>query len=139
MSIVNKRFVDDVPDLKVTYGYITQMKRNELNIEKTHYNDAFIIAGGNYQKRSKPINIEQKRRNNRSLQTNRNGYKPSIRRKRSIIQYKDLFWINNKCYRCKTMFGYGRYIQYGEMKKKEYFKKELVEKYFNFGSFVWIS
>jgi hypothetical protein len=34
------------------------------------------------------------------------------------------------------MFGNGKYVLYGEMKKKEYVKVSLIEKHFNFGSFV---
>jgi hypothetical protein len=137
MSIIHKRFYKDLPDLKVTYGCITQLKRNEYNIEKSHCNDAFIISGGNQQKRCKDINVEQKHRNNRVLQLNRKGYKPSIRKVRSFIQPKDVFWCKGKEYRCRGMFGNGRYVLYGEMKKKEYFKVGLIEKHFNFGSFVW--
>jgi hypothetical protein len=51
-----------------TYGYITKSKRISLNLEKTHYNDAFCIAGGNNQERIEPIYFEQIRRNNRSLE-----------------------------------------------------------------------
>jgi hypothetical protein len=51
-----------------TYGYITKSKRISLNLEKTHYNDAFCIAGGNNQERIEPIYSEQIRRNNRSLE-----------------------------------------------------------------------
>ena len=29
-----------------TYGYITKSKRVSHDLEKTHYNDAFCIAGG---------------------------------------------------------------------------------------------
>jgi hypothetical protein len=137
MSIVHKKFYKDLSDLKVTYGYITQINRNEYKIEKSHHNDAFIISGGNQQKRCKPITIEQKHRNNRVLQTNRKGYKPSIRKVRSFIQPKDAFWCKGKEYRCKGMFGNGKYVLYGEMKKKEYINVKLVEKHFNFGSFTW--
>jgi len=35
------------------------------------------------------------------------------------------------------MFGYGRYIAYGDMKKKEYFNTKRIEKYFSNGSLVW--
>jgi len=51
-----------------TYGYITKFQRVSLGLEKTHYNDAFCIAGGSNQWRSKPIYFEQIRRNNRSLE-----------------------------------------------------------------------
>lgn len=50
------------------YGYITKSKRIELQLEKTHYNDAFCIARGDNQVRAKPIYFEQIRRNNRSLE-----------------------------------------------------------------------
>ncbi len=33
-------------NLKYTYGYITKKKRIELAMEKSHINDAFVIAGG---------------------------------------------------------------------------------------------
>lgn len=51
-----------------TYGYITKSRRIELKLEKSHVNDAFVIAGGTNQSRTIPITIQQVRRNNRSLQ-----------------------------------------------------------------------
>ena len=51
-----------------TYGYITKSKRVSHDLEKTHYNDAFCIAGGINQQRIEPIYFEQIRRNNRSLE-----------------------------------------------------------------------
>jgi hypothetical protein len=51
-----------------TYGYITKSKRIELGLEKTHYNDAFVISGGSSQTRSTPITYKQVRRNNRALE-----------------------------------------------------------------------
>jgi hypothetical protein len=56
-------------DINITYGYITKNHRIENKIEKTHYNDAFCIAGGTNQKRIEPIIYEQIKRNNRSLET----------------------------------------------------------------------
>jgi len=137
MSIIHKRFFKDISNLHVTYGYITQLKRNNYNIEKTHYNDAFIISGGSNQIRSKSILIEQKHRNNRVLQLNRKGFKSSIKKRRSKILPKDLFWSNNKRYICKGMFNKGKYVLYGNSKKKEYIKISDIEKYYNFGSLVW--
>ena len=52
-----------------TYGYITKSRRIALNLEKSHYNDAFVIAGGSAHKRATPIFMGQKRRNNRKLET----------------------------------------------------------------------
>ena len=51
-----------------TYGYKTKQKRIECNIEKSHINDAFIIAGGFKQIRQKHILfIKQVRSSNRKL------------------------------------------------------------------------
>ncbi len=96
MNIIRKKFWNDICNLEVTYGNYTFQKRIELGINKTHYNDAFIISGGIYQNRCKPIDIIQKRKNNRCLQMNRKGFKPSIRKQRYNIQPKDLVKINNK-------------------------------------------
>ena len=52
-----------------TYGYITKSGRIALNLEKSHYNDAFVIAGGSTQKRATPIFMGQSKRNNRKLET----------------------------------------------------------------------
>ena len=51
-----------------TYGYITKHNRIELDLEKSHANDAFVIADGNGQERTVHIHIgKQVRRQNRSL------------------------------------------------------------------------
>ncbi|MHA2299059.1 MAG: hypothetical protein ACXAEU_23225 [Candidatus Hodarchaeales archaeon] len=52
---------------KYTFGYLTKLGRKSLDLPKSHANDAFVIAGGMGQKRVKPIQLEQIRRNNRSL------------------------------------------------------------------------
>lgn len=67
MSIVRWMLVNSL-ECEHTYGYITKSKRIKLELEKSHYNDAFVIAGGNSQARVKPIIFEQIRRNNRSLE-----------------------------------------------------------------------
>jgi len=67
MSTVRWELVNTL-GCKHTYGYITKSKRISLNLEKTHYNDAFCIAGGTNQIRIQPIYFEQIRRNNRSLE-----------------------------------------------------------------------
>ena len=123
--------------MKVTYGNITFVNRNKLSLPKTHYNDAFVIANGCNQIRVKPVEIIQKHRNNRVLQLNRKGYKPSIKKEKTKINPLDLFWIGNKKYSCRGMFNYGRYILYGDIKKKEYFKFSDVTKIFNFGGLAY--
>jgi hypothetical protein len=93
MSIIHKRFWNDIPDLKVVYGYETFIKRNELNLGKFHRNDAFVIANGTIQKRFRSWNVKQKHRHNRAIQMNRKGFKPSIRTSRYKIQPNDLVKI----------------------------------------------
>lgn len=67
MSNVRWKIVERL-NCKTTYGYIIKAKRIELKLEKSHANDAFVIAKGNEQIRVKSINIEQVRNNNRSLE-----------------------------------------------------------------------
>jgi hypothetical protein len=137
MNIIRKRLLEFYAEAEETFGYETKVKRREIGLEKSHSNDAFIIAGGKYQIRGKEFEVTQKRKNNRCLQLNRKGYKPSIKKERSKIQPLDLFWVKGKQYGCKGMFNYGKYICYGSTKLKEYFKIELVEKYYNQGGLVW--
>jgi hypothetical protein len=67
MSQVRWRLVNEL-ECRYSYGYITKAKRVALKLEKSHANDAFVIAGGEKQKRIEPIVIEEVRRNNRSLE-----------------------------------------------------------------------
>lgn len=67
MSIVRWKLVKLIDSLH-TYGYITKNNRIKYGIEKSHYNDAFVIANGGIQIRVEPIIFEQIRRNNRSLE-----------------------------------------------------------------------
>ena len=57
------------PNINFTYGYLTKNKRIEQGIEKSHRNDAFIIANGTTQKRdSQPFLVMQSRLKDRSLE-----------------------------------------------------------------------
>lgn len=85
-------------DCEETFGYITKIRRKELGLEKTHNNDAFVISGGINQERCCVNQAKQIRRNNRCLQLNRKGFKPSIRRKRYVIQPNDVVIYKNKNY-----------------------------------------
>ena len=127
----------EIPELKVTYGYITFCKRNDICLEKSHNNDAFVIANGTIQERSKVINLKQVHRNNRVLQLNRKGFKPSIKRNKSKMNPYDLFWIGEKQYHCKSMFDKGNYVCFGDIKKKEYFNFKKIIKIYHFGSLIW--
>jgi 5-methylcytosine-specific restriction endonuclease McrA len=98
-------------DADHTYGYVTKYQRNKLGLEKSHVNDAFIIAGGTNQERCRPYEVIQVRRNNRSLQKNRKGFKPSIRRQRYQLQPHDLVTYNGNLFKVKGVFNYGTWVR----------------------------
>ena len=137
MTTIKSRFISDIPNLNITFGYLTSIKRNEQNLKKTHYNDAFIIAGGTTQERISSIEILQKHKNNRSLQLNRKGFKPAIRRQRYKIQPKDLIWINGIKHTAKGTHQLGNRVVVNDKKSTSYLIKK-VQKIYNFGSFSFI-
>ena len=67
MTMVRWRLVN-LLNCNHSYGYVTKSKRIELGLDKSHANDAFVIAGGENQVRSEKTNFKQVRRNNRSLE-----------------------------------------------------------------------
>ncbi len=54
-------------DVTHTYGYITKHNRIKFSLEKSHINDAFVIAGGSTQTRNQQYYIKQVRKQNRKL------------------------------------------------------------------------
>lgn len=120
MSNVRKKLVTTLREMGYnvshTYGYITKCNRVELNLQKSHATDAFVIAGGTFQKIARQFIIKQNRRNNRSLQLNRKGYKPAIRRKRYPYQPDDLVKYNNNTFIVKGTFNYGKWIRVKDFK-----------------------
>ncbi len=67
MSTVRWKIVNAL-NCQHTYGYLTKQKRHELGLPKSHANDAFVIAGGNSQARSKPVFFRQRRKSSRCLE-----------------------------------------------------------------------
>ena len=110
MNIVGWKIVDALK-CKWTYGYITKHNRIKLGLEKSHINDAFVIAGGTDQERTRPYASKQVRRNNRSIQMNRKGFKPSIRRQRYNLQPNDLVKHNKLLCRVKGVFNRGTWVR----------------------------
>ena len=137
MSTINKKLVDEL-SCEITYGYITKYNRDKIGLEKSHYNDAFVIAGGTNQKRCKVIKIKQKHKNNRKLQINRKGFKPSIRRKRYKYQPLDIVKIEDKEYFVKGIHSYGKQIKLLDKSGKIINKsvKKLDNYIFNQGSLI---
>jgi len=117
MSIVRWKIFESIKDkfsdinISYTYGYITKLKRVNFKLNKSHSNDAFVIANGKGQERTYTYNIIQNRRNNRKLQLNRKGFKPSIRKQRYKLQSNDLIKMDNKLCIVKGMSNYGKYIR----------------------------
>lgn len=93
-----------------TYGYITFVDRNELNLPKSHINDAFVVAGGTHQARCLQFEVTQKRKNNRSIQKNRKGFAPAIRKQRYPVQPMDLIKINGIVHIAKGTMSKGKSI-----------------------------
>lgn len=54
--------------IHITYGSVTKEKRHQLDIEKSHINDAFAMGNFHPKHRSKPVYKAKKRRNNRCLE-----------------------------------------------------------------------
>jgi hypothetical protein len=108
-SIMNniRKYIVDKIGCDYTFGYITKRKRKELGLDKTHYNDAFVIANGSNQDRCNVVIARCIRRNNRQLQLNRKGFKPSIRRQRYKIQPGDIVKYKNKLYLTKGCHNKG--------------------------------
>jgi len=79
-------------------------------MEKSHVNDAFVIAWRINQSRSKPYKLTQTRRNNRSIQTNRKGFKPAIRRQMYKLHPNDLVRYLKTLYKVKGVNSYGKYV-----------------------------
>jgi len=110
MSTIRWKLVDKLKelssDVSITYGYLTKMKRIELNLPKTHSNDAFVIGGGDNQLRTNPFYLKQVRRNNRRLERLIKG-KRCIRRQRYKLQPGDLVRYNDKLWTVGSVIAAG--------------------------------
>lgn len=67
MSIIYRRLVD-ILGCDQAFGYETKFNREQLELPKSHHNDAFVIASGTRQTRVTALNLEQIRRQKRSLE-----------------------------------------------------------------------
>jgi hypothetical protein len=114
MNVIRKRLLERFPLAIETFGYVTKSNRYKFNIEKSHSNDAFVIAGGSSQKRCETKNALFKRKNNRCLQKNRNGFSPSIRRRRYKIQPKDIIKWNGRNYIAQGMQNLGKQLKFSD-------------------------
>jgi len=134
LSEIPKRFKNS---LNKRFGYWTKLQRQKLKLDKSHINDAFVIAGGTFQERIEPQNAFHKRKNNRKLQTNRKGYKRSIRKKRHKIQPYAIVRYGEKIYKALTTHGGGYTIKLIDESKVINRSKNKVNLIFNQGTFVF--
>lgn len=138
MSILSKKILKNFQNIEITFGYETFIKRNSIFLQKSHINDAFVIAGGTFQKRSKQYIIKQKKKNNRCLQLNRKGFKASIRKKRYKYQPKDLIWIDNKRYEVKGAQSYGTSVVVRDKNNNiKSFSIRKIKKHFFSKTLIW--
>lgn len=118
-----------------TFGYITKHNRIKCGIAKSHANDAFVIANGNGQWRGTEYSMNQYGRNNRCLQLNRKGFKPSIRRRRYALQPHDLVKYLGRIFAVKGTHCLGKRVVL-ENKKSVLIDKVKLYKYRNLGQFL---
>jgi len=116
MSIIRWKLVNALK-CQHTYGYITKHNRIKAGLSKSHINDAFIIAGGTNQERCKEHVVKQVRRNNRCLQLNRKGFRPSIRRQHYFIQPGDIIRYQGKEYISKGVHCKGSRVRFEDFSK----------------------
>ncbi len=98
-----------------TYGYITKSNRIALGLEKSHINDAFVIAGGTMQERSSVTYlVQQVRKCNRKLfKGDRSHIKNTAPRfVHGFQRYDKVLWNNIECF----VFG-RRKTGYFELRK----------------------
>ena len=125
MNTVSARLKKLFPDVGYTFGYETKYKRYELDLEKSHVNDAFVIANGRNQERCKTVQFEFKRKNNRQLGKQRKGFAPSSRKQRYPIQPKDIIEYEGRRYKAIGTHNKGTrvMIHYNGKKKSVAIKK----------------
>ena len=123
-----------------TYGYITKSNRIGLGLEKSHVSDALSISMTKSYRgiplpifysnpllfdRCESFDVKQVRRNNRSLQTNRKGFRRSIRRKRYPFQPYDLVGYDGE-HRVKGSHCYGTRLVLDNNKSVDVNRVELI-------------
>ena len=88
--------------------------------------DVDILQPAGWHNTDAPVfvfSVKQRRRNNRSLQTNRKGFRPTIRRRRYGLQPGDTVLHMGKRFRISGSFSYGGYVWKeirGNGQKREY-------------------
>ena len=105
MNIIRRRIFEKYPNAEITYGSETVIKRKNLGLEKTHYNDAIAISGMTFIKENEDsyFVIAQARKKKRSLHeatprkgSTKNGKNTIPKRNcKNVKSYKG-FFLNDK-------------------------------------------
>ncbi len=104
MTMVRWRLIDKLRelgnDVSHSYGYLAKSKRRKLSLEKSHINDAFVIANGTNQSRLNGYQIKQVRRSNRKLFKGiRSHVKNTAPRfVHGFQRYDKVLWNNVECF-----------------------------------------
>ena len=112
MNIVRKRTFQKYLEARITYGSETVLRRKELGLEKTHYNDAIAITGISLIKDNPKscFYLKQFRKKKRSLHESipRRGRKfPNITQKRNAKNTKKIKnWYLNDCVKYNDKLGW---------------------------------
>lgn len=140
MNIIRRRIFEKCPDAEITYGSETVIKRKNLGLEKTHYNDAiaisgmtkikenkdsyFIIAQARKKKRSLHEATPRKGRSNKNVESKRSNkntkfYKGFFLNDKVIIDGK-IGWISGFCTsECYIQDIQGKYITINNKSNKQ--------------------
>jgi 5-methylcytosine-specific restriction endonuclease McrA len=110
MNVIRKRLLDYYPNAFETFGYITKEDRQNIGLDKTHFNDAFVIANGKFQCRAVTQEYKFKRANNRAIGINRKGFAPTSRKVRYKIQSGDIIKYEGKTMISKGNLSNGKRI-----------------------------
>lgn len=131
MNIIRKRLLEHYPNAIETFGYVTKQNRQNLGLEKSHSNDAFVIAGGNNQQRVETMHYKFKQANNRAIGINRKGYAPTARKVRYPIQSGDIVRYEGNIYISKGNKDKGKSIYLEIENKKKQVSSKKVELIYN--------
>ena len=109
MNNIRWRFVTEIRRLVPcthTYGFVTKYKRSKTDLEKSHINDAFVIADGETHPRSQNIKAKQVRRQNRSLYK-ANLLKGGIKKRNTVREVRDFKRFDKVLFNKEVCFIYG--------------------------------
>ncbi|MDD3021976.1 MAG: HNH endonuclease, partial [Alphaproteobacteria bacterium] len=130
MNIVRKRTFSLYPGARITYGYETSPRRKELELDKTHFNDAIAISGIESIAENPPRHFyyKQFRKKKRSLHESipRKGLtkkNTNAVRYNKNVKYRNDYYLNDEVIygeKCGWIYGYS-----GGEKSREFLVRDI--------------